>query len=307
MKTSIRIIISSLLLVLLLAPAYDAFAAATKKRVLVLYAEGNDLPAHELVDRAIRSAVKSDQTFAIELLTEYLNLSRFKDPRYRETLARFLGDKYSGTRPDLIITVSAPALDFIMKYSDPVFRGIPVVACTVFESQVRALEQTGLRRRVTGVSFKADADDVIRGARTLMPGTRRIAVVGGASDTDQLYLTNVREAVRQSEPELEVMELAGLAMPELLARVSSLPPQSIILYSTIFVDGANQHFLPREALSLVSRAANAPVFGPFDSYLGYGIVGGHLLSFEAEGKRAMEMALRILAGESPADIPVGAT
>jgi hypothetical protein len=111
MRTGIRIVICSFMLLLLLAPAYDAFASAAKKRVLVLYAEGKELPAHELVDQAIRSAVKSDQTFAIELFTEYLNLSRFKEPRYRETLARFLGDKYSETRPDLVMTVAAPALE----------------------------------------------------------------------------------------------------------------------------------------------------------------------------------------------------
>ncbi len=37
MRQAIRIVICSLILVLLLAPAYDAFASAAKKRVLVLY------------------------------------------------------------------------------------------------------------------------------------------------------------------------------------------------------------------------------------------------------------------------------
>ncbi len=37
--------------------------------------------------------------------------------------------------------------------------------------------------------------------------------------------------------------------------------------------------------------------------LGYGIVGGNLLSFEAQGRKAAELAIRILAGESPGDIP----
>jgi len=304
MRQGIRVVIVSLMLALLLAPAPDAVAAAAKKRVLVLYTEDKELPAHHFVDQAIRATVKSSQTFAIELFDEYLSLSRFTDPRYRDTMARFLGDKYAGKRPDLIIRVSAPALDFFVQHGDPVFHGIPVVACTISESQVRALEQAGFRRTVTGVSFKLVADDLITGARTLLPGIRRIAVVGGASETDQIYLATVREAARQQGSELEVIDLAGLAMPELLERVSHLPPQSMVLYATIFADGAGQPFIPREALALVTRAANAPVFGPFDSYLGHGIVGGRLLSFAAEGQKAMELAFRVLAGESPADIPI---
>ena len=94
-------------------------------------------------------------------------------------------------------------------------------------------------------------------------------------------------------------------MQETLARVGSLPPDTIVLYSAIFTDGAGQSFVPREALSLISRAANAPVFGLYDSFLGYGIVGGRLVSFEQQGREAAALALRIMGGESPASIPFG--
>jgi PAS domain S-box-containing protein len=274
------------------------------KRVLVLYAEDKGLPAHELTDEAMRAAFKTSKIFAIELFTEYLNLSRFGDARYKKTLAQFLGDKYSGIRPDLIIAVAAPAVDYILKYGDRIFPGIPIVVSTFFPSQRWELGKTGIGHRVTGVILKEDIGDIITIARTLKPGTRRIALVGGASESDQIYLTIARDALRQQEPETEVIELAGLAMPQILERVSRLPSDSIVLYLTVWVDGAGQRFVPREALSMVSRAANVPIFGLFDSYLGYGIVGGRLLSFEAQGKRVVELALRILAGESPADIPL---
>lgn len=305
MKTLVSSILRSAFYIVLLAPSFvpPAEASLPSKRVLVLYAEGKDLPANELLDKGIHTAVKSSQTFAIDLFTEYLNLSRFKGPGYMEALARFLGDKYAGIKPDLIITFSDSALDFMLEYGDRAFGGIPVIACTVFEGQVRVLERAGIGRKITRVMFKAPIDEIITVARTLKSGTRRIALVGGASHSDGVYLTRFRDALRQYDPALEVMEVAGLAMPDLLQRVSSLPPDSIVLYSTVLVDGAGTPFFPREALAMVSRAANVPVFGPFDSYLGYGIVGGRLLSFEAAGKKAMELVLRILGEEVPADIP----
>jgi PAS domain S-box-containing protein len=47
------------------------------------------------------------------------------------------------------------------------------------------------------------------------------------------------------------------------------------------------------------------VFGLFDSLLGYGIVGGRLMSLEEQGREAAAIALRIMGGESPASIPFG--
>ena len=68
---------------------------------------------------------------------------------------------------------------------------------------------------------------------------------------------------------LELIDLTGLPMPEILARVSSLPPETILLlYPGIIRDGAGRGFTPREALALITRATNAPVFSLYDTFLG---------------------------------------
>jgi len=123
---------------------------------------------------------------------------------------------------------------------------------------------------------------------------------------DKYLYAVIRKALKRQASDLEVIELAGLAMPQLLERVGSLPLDSVVLYITAFVDGAGRQFVPREALSMISREACVPVFGLFDSYLGYGIVGGHQISFEAQGRKAAELAFRILGGESPGAIPITA-
>jgi signal transduction histidine kinase len=77
------------------------------------------------------------------------------------------------------------------------------------------------------------------------------------------------------------------------------------LYSSVFRDGAGKTFVPRDALSLIARVATVPVFGLYESYLGFGIVGGWLVSFEEHGKEAAALALRVMGGESPASIHFG--
>src|SRR5205807_9575793 len=50
--------------------------------------------------------------------------------------------------------------------------------------------------------------------------------------------------------------------------------------------------------------SNAPLYGHVDTYVGRGIVGGRVFSFERAGKEAAELGLRILAGERPEGLAV---
>jgi PAS domain S-box-containing protein len=294
------------LLLLLYPPLREAWASGSQKRLLVLYSHDHGLPAHELTDKAIRTVVKADPTFAIQIFSEFLDLTRFGGAQHKQNVGRFLGDKYANARPDLVVADDYSAVDFMVNHGGPVFAGIPIVVCSMFESEAAELEKRGLRQGVTGGILKEDIGDLLPLIRTLQPATRRIALVGGAAETDKYLYAVIRHALQQRASDLEVIELAGLVMPQLLERVGSLPPDSVVLYISVFVDGAGWQFVPREALSMVSRAANAPVFGLFDSYLGYGIVGGHQISFAAQGRKAADIALRILAGESPGAIPITA-
>ena len=56
-------------------------------------------------------------------------------------------------------------------------------------------------------------------------------------------------------------------------------------------------------LRSIAAHTDLPIFGPYESYMGDGIIGGPLVSLRLEGKKAAEMALRILRGQSPGDSP----
>jgi PAS domain S-box-containing protein len=104
---------------------------------------------------------------------------------------------------------------------------------------------------------------------------------------------------RGYEGKVELNYLAGLPLNDLLREVAGLPDRSIIYYLHIFEDGLGNTFVPAEVLGPLSSAANAPIYGHFDTYVGRGIVGGRVVSFEAEGANAARVTARILAGERP--------
>jgi hypothetical protein len=172
----------------------EALASAEQKRLLVLYSQDHGLSTHELTDKAIRTAVQANPTFDVQIFSEFLDLSRFGWPQYEGSLGRFLGDKYANVRPDLIVAVDFRALDSIVDHGVQAFFGIPMVVCSMFESEAEELEKRGLRQRVTGGILKEDIGELLPLVRTLKPGTRRIALVGGASETDK-YLAGGCRAV----------------------------------------------------------------------------------------------------------------
>ncbi len=81
-------------------------------------------------------------------------------------------------------------------------------------------------------------------------------------------------------------------------------PQTMVLYTTLFRDGAGESFVPHEAVKQISAAANAPVFGFLDQFLGHGIVGGKLYSLARQGSDAARVALQIMGGAEPSKLPM---
>jgi PAS domain S-box-containing protein len=92
-------------------------------------------------------------------------------------------------------------------------------------------------------------------------------------------------------------------MPELLREVGELPRDTIILFLSQFEDEAGNQFAPPDVAEQIAASASAPAYGMYDTYMGRGIVGGYVRPFDAMGRDAASIALRVLAGEKPESIP----
>jgi PAS domain S-box-containing protein len=170
----------------------------------------------------------------------------------------------------------------------------------------REVQKRLLPPDVIGVPTRVDFAATLQIARRLHPQTERVFVVAGASPFDAAWAGEARRVFSAYEGELRFEYLTGLPMHDLLAHVASLPDRSIIFYLHIFQDGTGKAFVPAEALELLAARANAPIYGRVDTHVGRGLVGGHVFSFEAEGRSAARLGSRILAGERPESIAVPA-
>ncbi len=269
------------------------------KRVLVLHSYYTGYKWSDEENRGISSIL--EPVLGVEnVFVEYMDTKRFYEERHVQQLPEVYRRKYADHRIDLVVAVDDRALDFLVQHRDEVFPGKPVVFCGVNYYREERRKQRPL---VTGVSEDADLAASLDTALSLHPGTRRIYIVNDDTETGLL----VRARLAQIGPSwkgVPLEPLDGLPMPQLLERLRTLPPRSLVFYSFYSRDAAGRVFGYDESIRLVSQASNAPVYGAWDFNLGLGLVGGKLTSGFDQGEMAGRLALRVLRGEDPESIPI---
>jgi signal transduction histidine kinase len=283
-----------------LLPLCPGVSAATRDdlRTVVVLTPDNAVgsPGSVSFKEGLRATLEAQSPKRIQIRFEPLDISRFQDARDRELLVDFLRQKYSGQKIDLLIAALAPSLDFALQYRQKIFPGVPLVFAALDAEEVRAHD---LPADVIGTPIEMDLVGTLELALRLQPETRRVFVIVGSSSFDARWEGMARQRFGPYENRLEFVYLSGLSMNDLLKRVANLPDHSIVQYLHMFEDAAGKTFIPADALKLVASKANAPIYGHAGSYIGLGIVGGHVMSFELAAKNAASLGLRILAGERP--------
>jgi ABC-type uncharacterized transport system substrate-binding protein len=203
-------------------------------------------------------------------------------------------------RIGMIVAVGPLALEFVLSARSELWPTVPLIFNSVDEPTVAKLK---LPPGVTGRTIHLTLRDMVAMARVLMPNLQRIALVGETLEDISIY-RNFKQELPQFIDALEFIDLTGLPMAEVKKRVAALLENTAILYTAIFIDGAGIAFDPTEALAAIAEVANRPIIISTETQLGRGAVGGLILKPGLVGADTARLALRILNGESAADIPI---
>jgi signal transduction histidine kinase len=276
----------------LLAPA----ARADTRHVLVLSsAERPFSPQSGFADSLTPELVRRSQE-PIEFVEMSLQAARSSDLAPDAAIAQHLRSTFKGQPLDLVVTIGGPAASFAQQFRQQLFPTTPMLLAGVDR---RFVEHGTFADSETTVATQHDPALMIDEMLRLLPDTQTVVVVIGASQIEQFWLKETQREFQRFARRVQFIWTNQMSLAEIVERCRTLPPHSAIFFALLSLDGKGEPHVAGKAFESVHAAANAPMFGLYRSSLGRGIVGGPLLSNDALTQATVNVALRILAGESP--------
>jgi PAS domain S-box-containing protein len=268
-------------------------------RVLLLYPYDNEVPATAIAGAAIKKRLAEKSPSQIDIGAEFLDLARFPKESDELRSARYLAEKYAGRPPEIIMPMNLEGLRFAIKYRNVIAPNVPVIFCCVTPQIATAADRP---KDITGIYTHFDAGKTIALAQQLQPEAHNLVIVSGSSEIDRRYLAAMQNEIEPYKKSLNTEYWIGVPYASLLERASHLPRETIVVFVTVYDDSTGRTLFPAQVVKALAQAASAPVYGPSDTYLGLGVVGGYVDSFESMGASAADLALEVLGGKSPTTI-----
>ena len=294
-------------LVLSLLSGFNVISAAEAntsgsnvQHVLILNSHSVGVPWAAMVHEAIRDSFSASTAGDFRLHFEYTGLVENGSAEYAESLRAFYQAKFRDTPLALIITLDVAATRWMLNAGQEAFPLIP----TLFSIDETEVFKQPVPSHMLGVVAEFDMRLNVMTALDLHPDTRHSVIIGGADAVGQAFGNLVIEAIGDLGRTHQIVNLIGWPMPEILTRIANLPEETIIFYLPTLMDGAGNYFIPRRILPQISRVANAPIYGFWDTMVGFGLVGGYVADTAMLGRTLGEIALEVLAGKPLAEVTV---
>lgn len=269
------------------------------RNVLVLYSNNRLTPGSLAVDRGLREALAQAAPPPVQHFSEFLDTPQFEGEAHERTVSAYLRAKYHDHPPDVIVAFSDAALDFLARHRAELFPNVPLVHGSVSPAVLRRLEPAA---DMLGVPMEYDFGGTIAQALRWHPQAQRLLVITGVSSRDRGWEARLRAEVPALAGSRSVEFWSGLPTPLLLQRLAALDAATVVFTPGYFADGAGLVTNPAESVARIAQASAAPVYGPIDTFIGTGVVGGRMPNFEGIGRQAGEIVNRLLAGEAPASM-----
>lgn len=238
---------------------------------------------------------------AVNIRYEYMDTKHQHPEKIFPALRHLLALKYNQFQFDVLIAADNNALTFLLEHREEIFTGVPVVFCGINGYIDELLTGTS---GYTGFGEYADIKATLDLALRLHPETEHVAYVSGSSPSSLINQARMKELLPYYSDRLSFINLSMLAPRELSRRLRQLPERTIIMYLSYYKMTDGTFLTVRDSIDMVRRSVNLPIYSPWSYTLGFGTVGGMMLSGMKEGRRAASYAMQILEGIPPEKLPI---
>jgi signal transduction histidine kinase len=276
-------------------------AAAESKRVMLLHSFGREFKPWGEYATTIREELNRQSPWPLEISEQSVVTARSSDEEPEAAFAQYLRTLFANHPPDLIVSLGAPAAAFVQRHRQQLFATTPMVLTAV---EVRRVRYSDLTANDVVVAIRTDHLPIMQNILSVLPSTKQIAVVIGASPNEKFWRKEIAREVAPLEGRVEFLWWDNLSFEDILKQAANLPANSAIFWENVSVDAAGVVHEGDTALARLYAAANAPIFSHDESYFGNATVGGPMTSLLGVSRATAMVALRFLGGEKAGDIKV---
>ncbi|HRU43873.1 MAG TPA: ABC transporter substrate binding protein, partial [Spirochaetota bacterium] len=271
-----------------------------EKYILILHSYNLGLEWTRSINDGILKYFEKNSNIYFQI--EFMDTKILSNEDYFLKLAEMYKLKFKNIKFDAILSTDDDAFDFLLKYSKELFGETPIVFCGVNYFSDERIKNFS---NITGVVESFDILATLENALRICPDTKNIYVISDQTSTGIYNLQLLEKVYPYFDEKYKFTILSDYSMKELLAEVQKISADdSVVLALGLNRDKNGQIFSFRESITMIRKKCKAPIYGVWDFYLGWGIVGGVITSGESQGRLAADMVNRILKGENVKNIKV---
>lgn len=299
MKRISTFFLSFVLTFSLMPNTHSSISAATadEYRILFLSSYSYGWDTVQIQIEGIKKGITDD----VVLDYEFMDTKRFPGKESIDVFYEGLSYRMSHAAPyDALIVGDDAALHFAIEHRDDLFKDMPIIFEGV--NDIEYAKEVSKDPLITGVVEDLSITSNIDFGLKLYPDAGEVIAILDNSITGEAERSSFY-SIAPLYPSLTFSEIncSELTSGELIDRLSGIPENTILIYIVMTEDASGRQYTSLQSVNLISTYSRVPAIRMVSGGIGYGLLGGNIVSMELSGQLAAEMANEIVHGKNPAE------
>src|SRR6187549_1320764 len=182
-----------------LAAAPAPATQAPARRVLLLYSYEREFAPHLDFAKLFLPELSRTSIEPVDFIEVALQPVRVSRSAPEDSMVRYVQSMLAGHPADLVVPIGGPAAEFAQRNRQQLFPGAPMLLAGVDR---RFVQSGALSPNDTAVTVDHDPTRVVENILRVLPDTKTVFVVVGASHLEEVWLHEMKGAFRQFEGQL---------------------------------------------------------------------------------------------------------
>lgn len=273
-----------------------------KKKILIINSYHPGYIWSDEILKGIHEGLE-DSPLDIEIFLEYLDTKRFPDLKHLDALAEAMEIRNRHITYDLIITSDNNAFDFATSHRERLFPGKPIVFCGLNDFQFSDVKEI---ENITGINEAVEIKSTIDLALDIHGDTQNLLFITSTiRKTEKRNYDHLQKIIPAYANRYTIRIISNKSTEEIETITSKTSNKSLVFILSHPVNKGIYEYVAADVFSRrLAAASAAPVYSPWDIYIGTGVVGGNIITGKKQGEVVIDMAIRILSGTSIDTIPI---